>query len=271
MRLEFLYSFLIKRMMVVADEIFDTVKDSLTEYEKEIERLKQENCNALRTGVLQVPVGSELSEIQVKMEVATVMSHEPLAQAPFIISPLSEEVTRQETSQCLLPEVMLKNEDSGGTDPQSSITVKSEPCDNEAGESNSAAAQSGSDCHTELPVPERDPSSVLHDLETFEEVLRRQRQRQKCQNALSKIHSRSFRKTGHLQNHVSVHQNDRPFCCGLCGSRFKMKFNLNEHERIHKGDYRYSCPKCGRGFSRTNHVRNHLKAASCFRSSSSKK
>ncbi|KAK2874001.1 hypothetical protein QQF64_004076 [Cirrhinus molitorella] len=277
MGLESLYSFLIKRMMLVADEIFDTVKDSFTEYEKEIERLKQENClisrncscnvtetchDAKRAGVLQDPVGSELSEIQVKMEVATVMSHDPLTQASIIIAPLSEGVTRQETSQCLslLPVVMLKNDDSDGTDPQSSIAVKSERCDNE---SNS----SGSHWNAELPVPEREPSSVQRDLETFEEVLRRRRR--KCRNPLSKICGKSFRKTGRLQNHMLVHQNERPFCCDSCGSRFKKKFNLNEHERIHKGDYRYSCPKCGRGFSRSNHVRKHLKAACCHRSSSS--
>jgi len=45
MGLESIYSFMIKRMMAVTDEIFDSVKDSIIEYEKEIERLKQENCS----------------------------------------------------------------------------------------------------------------------------------------------------------------------------------------------------------------------------------
>lgn len=44
MGLESIYSLMIKRMMAVADEIFDSVKDSIIEYEEEIERLKQENC-----------------------------------------------------------------------------------------------------------------------------------------------------------------------------------------------------------------------------------
>ncbi len=43
MGLESLYTFLIKRMMAPADEILACVKDSLTEYERDIERLKQEN------------------------------------------------------------------------------------------------------------------------------------------------------------------------------------------------------------------------------------
>lgn len=38
-----IHSFLIKRMMAVAEEIFDTVKDNVIVYQKEIERLKEEN------------------------------------------------------------------------------------------------------------------------------------------------------------------------------------------------------------------------------------
>ncbi|XP_067288057.1 zinc finger protein 200 isoform X3 [Pseudorasbora parva] len=275
MGLEYIYSFMIKRMMTVADEIFDSLKDSIIEYEQEIERLKQENCSlrsrtcsgaetchdTQRDGGLQGPTTSELSEIQVKVEVATVMSHAPLNQTSSIISPLSEAVTGQEPHQCLslLPEIRLKKEDSGGTDTQSSVTVKSELCDNQASESNSSAVQSGSVCHVELKLAEQEPSSL--DIETFEEVL--QKTRRKHQNALCKICSKSFRNNGNLRKHMLVHQNERPFCCSSCQSRFKTKSSLKEHERLHTGDYRYSCPRCGRGFSRSNHVRKHLKAAYC--------
>ncbi|XP_067243532.1 zinc finger protein with KRAB and SCAN domains 8-like isoform X1 [Chanodichthys erythropterus] len=247
MGLESIYSLMIKRMMAVADEIFDSVKDSIIEYEEEIERLKQENCclrsrkcscaetrhDTKRDGGLQGPTGSELSEIQVKLEVATVMCHEPLSQASSSISPLSEAVTGQEPHQCLslLPEVMLKNEDIDDTDTQSSITVKSELCDNQASESNSSAVQSGSDCHVELKLTEEDPLSLQLELETFEEVL--QKARRKHQNALCRICGKSFRNNGRLQNHMVVHQNERPFCCGSCGSRFKTKSSLKEHERLH--------------------------------------
>ncbi len=39
-----IHSFLIKRMTAVAEEIFNALKDNITEYEQEIERLRQENC-----------------------------------------------------------------------------------------------------------------------------------------------------------------------------------------------------------------------------------
>uniref|UniRef100_A0A671JZU1 C2H2-type domain-containing protein n=1 Tax=Sinocyclocheilus anshuiensis TaxID=1608454 RepID=A0A671JZU1_9TELE len=208
MELESLYSFLFKRIMAAADEIFDCVKENLTEYKKEIERLKQQNY-CLRRRICSCAETCHDTQrdgvLQVKLEFA---NHEPLSQASFNTSPLSEGVSGQESPQCL--SLLPENKDN----TQSSITVKSEQCD-------------------ELLVTEQEPSSVQRDLESFQGVLRRQRR--KRQDAL----------------------------CKICGKQ--------EHERIHKGDYRHSCPKCGRGFSRSNHVRDHLKASRCHRSSSSRK
>uniref|UniRef100_A0A672M5I7 C2H2-type domain-containing protein n=1 Tax=Sinocyclocheilus grahami TaxID=75366 RepID=A0A672M5I7_SINGR len=176
-----------------ADEIFDCVKENLTEYKKGIECLKQENYCLRRR------ICSCAETCHVKLEFANHEPHEPLSQASFNTSPLSDGVSGQEC---------------GGTDHE---------------------------------LHNNSYDSFQGDLESFQGVLRR--------FAASLFSS----------------QNERPFCCGLCGSRFKSKYTLKEHERIHKGDYRYSCPKCGRGFSLSNHVRNHLKAARCLRSSSSRK
>uniref|UniRef100_A0A8C1Q162 C2H2-type domain-containing protein n=1 Tax=Cyprinus carpio TaxID=7962 RepID=A0A8C1Q162_CYPCA len=274
-----IHSFLMKRMTAVAEEIFNALKDNITEYEQEIERLKQENC-CLRSrpklskkyacrcrytqqdGVLQGPVGSELSEIRVKMEVATVMSHEPLThEASTTTSHLSEDFEWQEPHQSLslLPNVLLNNEYSGGTDPQSSITVKSEQCDNQAGESNSSAVQSGSNWHAEIPVPEQDPPPLQGYIEISDEVL--QKGVQNHQNAsICKICHKSFSTKGSLQRHMLVHQNMAPFCCVSCGSRFKSKFHwhLAEHLRIHTGEKPFGCSKCGKAFVQWNQARSHI-------------
>ncbi|KAK7119743.1 hypothetical protein R3I94_021541 [Phoxinus phoxinus] len=244
-----IHSFLVKRMAAVAEEIFDAVKDNMIGYEQEIERLKQENCclrstlTHSRNGVcaetrhdtrrdecLQVPLDSELSEIQVKMEVATVMPHEPLRQT----SPLSEGSKWQESSHCLTlqPNVLSKNEDIGGTDTQSSITVKSERCENQAKHSYPFAEQSGSDCHVELPAPEQDLPCLQLYIESSDEMS--QKAIQSHQNTfICKICRKMFSTKGSLQRHTLVHQNQTPFCCGSCGSRFKSKFHLKEHEKLH--------------------------------------
>ncbi len=176
-------------------------------------------------------MGSELSEIQVKMEVATVMSHEPLThEASTSTSPLSEDFKWQEPDQSLslLPNVMLKN-----ADLQSSITVKSERCDDQTGESNSSAVQSGSDCDDEIPVAEQDPPSPQLYIETSDEVAIKNHQN----TSVCKICSKSFSTKGSLQRHMLVHQNMTPFCCDSCGSHFKSKFHLKEHDRLHTGEY----------------------------------
>ncbi|XP_073682384.1 uncharacterized protein [Garra rufa] len=243
MGLVFIHSFLMKRMTAVAEEIFNALKDNIIEYEQEIERLKQENCclrsaltetrhDTAGAGVLQAPVCSELSEIQVKMEVATVMSNEPVTQeVSTITSPPSESFKWQEPLQPLssLPKALLKNNNSGGTNPPSSITIKSEPCNNQAGELNSSQVL---DCHAELPGPEQDPSSLQLYFERSDEVL--QKAIQNHQNTLvCKICRKSFSTKGSLQRHMVVHQNMAPFRCALCGTRFKSKFHLKEHEKLH--------------------------------------
>ncbi|XP_016303347.1 zinc finger protein 546-like isoform X1 [Sinocyclocheilus anshuiensis] len=236
-----IHSFLIKRMTAVAEEIFNALKDNIIEYEQEIERLRQENCclrsaltethhDTQQDGVLQGPVGSELSEIQVKMEVATVMSNEPLThEASTTTSHLSEDFNWQEPDQSLLllPNVMLKN-----ADLQSSITVKSEQCDNQTGESNSSAVQSGSDCNVEIPAPEQDPPSPQLYIETSHEVVQKANKNHH-NTSVCKICSKSFSTKGRLQRHMLVHKNMTPFCCGSCGNRFKSKLHLKEHERLH--------------------------------------
>ncbi|KAI2659279.1 Zinc finger protein OZF [Labeo rohita] len=278
-----------KRMTAVAEEIFNALKDSIIEYEQEIERLKRENC-CLRSAltqtchdtagaeVLQGPTGLELSEIQVKMEVATVMSHEPLTQeASTITLPLSEDFKWQEPHQSLspLPNVLLNNDDSGGTNPQLSITVKSEPCDNQASESNSSAVQSGSDCHADL----QDSPSLQLYIETSDVVLQKAVQNHQS-TSVCKFCSKSFSTKGSLQRHMLVHQDMAPFSCGSCGSQFKSKFHLKEHERLHTdsvnvntdprhttrlslpaqgpGKFPFRCKVCDRPFRRQKSLKNHM-------------
>ncbi|XP_043107361.1 zinc finger protein 630-like isoform X2 [Puntigrus tetrazona] len=236
-----IHSFLIKRMTAVAEEIFNTLKENMIEYEQEIERLKQENCclrsaltethhDTQEDAVPQGAVGLELSEIQVKMEVATVLSHEPLThEASTITSALSEDFKWQETDQSLslLPNVMSKN-----ADLLSSVTVKSEWCDDQTSESNSSAVQSGRDCNSEIAAPEQDPSSPQLCIETSDEVVQKAiKNHQKT--SVCKICSKSFSTKGSLQRHMLVHQNMTPFCCGSRGSHFKSKLHLKEHEKLH--------------------------------------
>jgi len=36
-------------------------------------------------------------------------------------------------------------------------------------------------------------------------------------------------------NHMVTHQSERPFCCALCGVRYRRKCDLANHMKIHIG------------------------------------
>ncbi|KAI7795547.1 gastrula zinc finger protein XlCGF48.2 [Triplophysa rosa] len=252
-----IHSFLIKRMMAVAEEIFDTVKDNIIVYQTEIERLKEENrslkstlnytrnCNRAKTsndnqsigadGLLQRTLGSEISDINVQMEVTTGFSHEPVSQA-------SEDRKKElEPIECFTQqaEIMVENEDFGDLNMERSVPIKREFSNDQVSQLSSPEVENGNmrDGH----------------------VTKTRKARQTSQMACN-ICGKSFHSKKCLRIHQVVHQNERPFSCDSCRWRFKLKSHLNEHKRLHTGDYRYKCPKCGKGFSRSNLVKLHLKS-----------
>lgn len=247
-----IHSFLLKRMTAVAEEIFDVVKGSITEYEQEIERLKQENCclrNTLSQSrvcsraeahhdtpmpegeVTQAPLASDISEIRVKMEVAAV----PMSNASTSTSPISEEYKWCEPHhyQSNLPNVLLRNEENLGIDTQSSVTVKSEQSDNQDNHSYSAAVEVCIDSQTEYPAPQQDPTSFPLYTETSNET-RPKAGGQRQQNILfCRFCRRLFRTRGRLQKHLLVHKNDvYLWNSAPSGSRFKSKIHLKPQERL---------------------------------------
>lgn len=67
--------------------------------------------------------------------------------------------------------------------------------------------------------------------------------------------------TGHLAEHMRVHEDNRPYKCPDCGMAFKQSTQLNVHRRCHSGVRPYTCKICERPFSHSNalmlHIRRH--------------
>ncbi|XP_076848678.1 uncharacterized protein LOC143495888 [Brachyhypopomus gauderio] len=129
-KMEYLNSFFINRLMAVAGEIFEAVKDTVSEYQEETERTKQENrrlmsilseinanfskerqipdvqeSNASRAiseqqNINQGPLGSDPSLIQLKLELATVKQEaDPHPnETPTSMSPYAENAHDTQTS-----------------------------------------------------------------------------------------------------------------------------------------------------------------------------
>ncbi|XP_063381205.1 zinc finger protein 853-like [Cydia fagiglandana] len=64
----------------------------------------------------------------------------------------------------------------------------------------------------------------------------------------------------HLERHKLGHNPERPYVCGVCRKGFKRREHLNLHTVIHSGVKTEVCPECGKGFYRKDHLRKHMRS-----------
>lgn len=68
---------------------------------------------------------------------------------------------------------------------------------------------------------------------------------------------KSFTRRPHLQEHMILHTQDRPFKCSFCDEHFKSRFaRLKHQEKYHLGPF--PCEICGRQFNDTGNRKRHI-------------
>ncbi|XP_047444487.1 zinc finger and BTB domain-containing protein 41 [Mugil cephalus] len=68
---------------------------------------------------------------------------------------------------------------------------------------------------------------------------------------------KTFTRRPHLQEHMILHTQDRPFKCSFCDEYFKSRFaRLKHQEKYHLGPF--PCEICGRQFNDTGNRRRHI-------------
>ncbi|KAG8556037.1 hypothetical protein GDO81_017907 [Engystomops pustulosus] len=71
------------------------------------------------------------------------------------------------------------------------------------------------------------------------------------------ICNKSFMRQLHLQEHMLLHSQDKPFKCTYCDEQFKSRFKRLKHqEKYHLGPF--PCPICGRQFNDSGNLRRHI-------------
>ncbi|XP_038139472.1 zinc finger and BTB domain-containing protein 41 [Cyprinodon tularosa] len=71
------------------------------------------------------------------------------------------------------------------------------------------------------------------------------------------ICSKTFSRRPHLQEHMILHTQDRPFKCTFCDEFFKSRFaRLKHQEKYHLGPF--PCEICGRKFNDTGNKKRHI-------------
>ncbi|KAM7379009.1 hypothetical protein PAMP_004589 [Pampus punctatissimus] len=70
---------------------------------------------------------------------------------------------------------------------------------------------------------------------------------------------KSFTRRPHLQEHMILHTQDRPFKCSFCDEHFKSRFaRLKHQEKYHLGEKPYRCPECHQTFRIKKTLTKHM-------------
>ncbi|XP_071035112.1 zinc finger E-box-binding homeobox protein zag-1 isoform X2 [Parasteatoda tepidariorum] len=91
---------------------------------------------------------------------------------------------------------------------------------------------------------------------------------QKCNASFTTKENLSKHKVYHVSNgqssNVQTNDAERRFKCSECGKAFKLKHHLQEHLRIHNGEKPFMCPNCGRRFSHSGSFSAHNTSKKCL-------
>ncbi|XP_004700124.1 zinc finger and BTB domain-containing protein 41 [Echinops telfairi] len=96
---------------------------------------------------------------------------------------------------------------------------------------------------------------VLFHLENAQEFI--SIKKTKSESWKCDICKKSFTRRPHLEEHMILHSQDKPFKCTYCEEHFKSRFaRLKHQEKFHLGPF--PCDICGRQFNDTGNLKRHI-------------
>ncbi|XP_066529043.1 zinc finger protein 79-like [Hoplias malabaricus] len=272
--LETLNTFFCERLLAVAAEIFQAVKDTVSEYQEEIENSKREIVY-LRKTLAEVSINagadaqtSQRDELLLEQQNTHLEPPDPsVIQVKLECSSVEQD---SETQQLLSDNCCMSTEEAKATEVPhsktgdteknddigvcmgSNVTVKLERCSDEL---NSCAVQTES-LWTQFQNSEDEPGP--HHSSQCDFSLQQFHMRNATTENLFnyKPCGKPFR-GGLLKTHMIMHHKARTYRCDLCGKCYSTSYALKLHLRTHTGERPYTCKYCVKTFNQKAHVKEH--------------
>ncbi|XP_066529110.1 zinc finger protein 675-like [Hoplias malabaricus] len=290
-KLESLHSFFYEKLVAVAGEIFQAVKQAFSEYHEEIYRSKQENVY-LRKMLAEAGIndGSDSrqsraegvsfqnskhgaldsgnSVVQVKLELCTTQQDaEPQTPAKYPSScpyPYGVTAHSQEPPESFSVKAVNTEKEKGDSSPLVSSsrleTCNSLVASSDDSTSASMPSESGPENLSVVIKDEPDSKPYFQCKDVFSDLtpLSSQLQSHAADGLLNcEVCGKPFKNDRLLMAHMVVHQKERPYCCELCGKCYSYAHVLKIHLRTHTGERPYHCRFCGKTFNQKGHVKGH--------------
>ncbi|KAG9260540.1 zinc finger protein 287-like isoform X1 [Astyanax mexicanus] len=276
-KLDSLNSFFYERMVAVAGEIFQAVKETFSEYQLELQRSKRENLY-LRNMLAEVSINtasesqqshageaealcqntthglldSGSSVFQVKLELSALQQNpepqQPVEEPPSCPSPYAVTTCNQEEPppHPFMVKSLNAEEKRGGDCSLMDSTSRAEAW--------SSQAISSDDSNLVPMQPEQEPAEdhllSIKDVRDIkdEPVVEPYPQ---CEDPYNDFN--------HLSSHLQMHTTDRLLYCAICGKPFRYERVLKAHMVVHQKERPYRCELCGKCYSYAHVLKIHLR------------